>query len=296
MNQTSPADSREPIVIECPDGYRLHGSSFAARADVERGATVIVCPAIGVRQRFYWSFAGALAEAGYRVLSLANRGMGVSLAGEERRWPHALRQWGEVDLPAIIDHARRTRPEHRLFVVGHSMGGQLVGLTEALFELDGVVTVAATAAYWGNWGFPENVGILSWYLVMPVLGRLLPRFPAERFRLGPDIDARLMRDWVRWGRQRDYLWAERFGLDSYLETYRGRVLAWSFADDRFGSTAAVEALHRRFVAADVQRRHVAPREIGVPRLGHFGYFRPRLGAALWRETIDWLEADSRSES
>jgi predicted alpha/beta hydrolase len=281
-------ERRSPLTLDCPDGYALHGSLFTPRPGAERGVTVIVCPAIGVRQRFYWAFAAALADAGFHVLSLANRGMDVSLAAEDRPWPHELRHWGEVDLPAIVAHARAARPGDRLFVVGHSMGGQLVGLSDSLLALDGVVTVAATAAWWGHWSFPANVGILAWDLAMPVLGRIFPRFPAERLRLGPDIDARLMRDWVRWGRDRDYLFAERFGLPSHLDRYRGRVLAFSFSDDPFGSRAAVDALHRRFTAAELVERHVAPAEVGARRLGHFGYFRRAAGEPLWRETIAWM--------
>jgi predicted alpha/beta hydrolase len=30
-------------------------------------------------------------------------------------------------------------------------------------------------------------------------------------------------------------------------------------------------------------------ELGEKSIGHFGFFRERFRASLWRETVDWLE-------
>jgi len=53
------------LCVAPADGYALHGEFFApGRA---RGATVIIAPAIFVRQRFYLAFAAHLAERGFFV-------------------------------------------------------------------------------------------------------------------------------------------------------------------------------------------------------------------------------------
>jgi len=280
--------SPAPLVVRCADGYGLRGTTFAPTGERERNATVIVCPAILVRERFYHPFAAFLAQRGFRALTIANRGQGLSLAAETRVWDHRLRHWGERDLPAMIDYAATTRPGDRLYVVGHSMGGQLVGLSDAVHRLDGIVTVAATAAWWGHWPCPTNLGILGWYHLATALTTALPVWPTDRLGLGPAVDARLVRDWVTWGRHRDYL-AGPFGLDLHMAAYRGRLLVYSFADDEhFGCRPAVEAIHRPYERAAVTHHHVDPRQVGVPRLGHFGYFRERVGTSLWEQTIAWL--------
>jgi predicted alpha/beta hydrolase len=38
-----------------------------------------------------------------------------------------------------------------------------------------------------------------------------------------------------------------------------------------------------------ETRKLAPRELGVKSIGHFGFFRERFRDSLWRETADWLE-------
>ncbi len=254
----------------------------------QRDGTVIVCPALFVRQRFYQAFSAHLAQQGFDTITFANRGMGESLAGETRRWRHRLRDWGEVDLPAVIAHVKDARPTERLFVVGHSMGGQLVALSDSVHRLDGIVTVAATAAWWNHWPFPANLGILAWYRLATLLSHGLRVFPAARLGLGPNVSADLVRDWVTWGQHRKYLGGP-FGLRPQMATYRGRLLVYSFADDEFGCQAAVAALHRHYRQADVTQRHVHPRQIGAARIGHFGYFRSQVGPPLWQQTIEWLD-------
>ena len=34
---------------------------------------------------------------------------------------------------------------------------------------------------------------------------------------------------------------------------------------------------------------VSPRELGVSRIGHFGFFRPDRRDTLWRGAAEWLE-------
>ena len=248
-----------------------------------------MCPAIFVRQRFYADFAAFLARRGLRALTFTNRGMGVSLAAEPPGWTHRLRDWGEQDLPAMIAHARASYPHDRIYAVGHSMGGQLIALSDAVHSVEGIVTVASTAAWWGHWPFPENVAILAWYCAVPLIGRIVPRFPASWIGLGPDVSASLVRDWARLGRHRRYLFAPSAGLRPSMASYRGRVLAYSFADDeRLGCRRAVEALHRHYIRAELTHRHIDPKELGQRRVGHFGFFRRGVGRQLWDRTIAWI--------
>jgi len=272
-------------VVTCNDGYALQAVVFEPRG--ERRSTVIVCPAIFVARDYYARFAADLARRGHRVVIYDNRGVGESLRAETRPWEHRLRDWGERDLPAVIAWARSTGEGDRLFVVGHSMGGQVVALSEAVHQLTGIVTVAATAAWWGNWPFPTNLGILGWYCLVPVIGRAIPKFPADRLGLGPDVSSALVRDWARWGRHPRYLLGP-FGMRPHMHAYRGRLLVYSFTDDRLASHRAVRSLHASYTSAEVRRRRVDPATVGAERIGHFGFFRPRVGGRLWEETAAWL--------
>ena len=57
MNDTDAKTlSPEPVALSCADGQRLQGHFFAARGDAV-AAPVLISPATGVRQQFYWRFA-----------------------------------------------------------------------------------------------------------------------------------------------------------------------------------------------------------------------------------------------
>ena len=278
----------EPLTMQCSDGYVLQGRMFSPRGRA-RGATVIVCPAIFVRQRFYASFAAYLARQGFCAVTFDNRGMGRSLAAELPGWEHHLNHWGERDLPAVMARARSENPGHRLFVVGHSMGGQLVGLSPAVHGLAGIVTVAATSAWWGHWAFPMNLAILVWFGLVPLLGRVVDPLPASALGLGPDVASALVRDWARWGRHQCYIHGP-FGMRPCMGDYREHVLALAFTDDQhLGCGRAVEALHGHYTRAELDIRHVDPHQLGVDQLGHFGYFREATGRILWEQTVAWME-------
>ncbi len=284
----SPPPSPPTISIPCDDGYQLQGKLFQPTDGPPPRATVIVAPALLVRQRFYFRYARHLCSRGLRAITFANRGMGESLAAETRPWTHRLRHWGERDLPAVIRHARGLADGATpLFLVGHSMGGQVIGLSPTLHQLDGVITVAATSAYWGHWRAPVAQGIRLWYRTALLLTRLLSTFPADRLGLGPNTDSALVRDWVSWGLHPDYL-AGPFGHDLHMADYRGRLLVYSFTDDAYGARAAVDDLHRHYRAAHVTRRQVDPRHLGISSLGHFGFYRKE-GHRLWDEVEQWME-------
>jgi len=273
--------------VLCADGYRLQGHWH--RPSTATGLTVVLAPAMLVREGFYGRLASWLADQGVHTLTFDYRGAGTSLAAETERWSHRLEHWGQRDLSAVIGAARRARPDDRVALIGHSMGGQIIGLTPALHDLEAVVTVAATAAWWGHWPRPERWGIRAWYHVLPVLGRALPIFPAGRFGLGPDTASTLVRGWAKWGRHPDYLYGP-FGLRHHTADYTGRVLAYRFSDDiSFGCARAVEALHRPFGQADLRIEALDPADHGLESLGHFGWFRAR---SLWPAMLTWLRRGS----
>jgi hypothetical protein len=63
----------------------------------------------------------------------------------------------------------------------------------------------------------------------------------------------------------------------------------SFTDDAMMSRKAI-ALHAdNFRSADIEHRHIAPSDFGLDEINHFGFFRPAIGAAMWRPTLDWLD-------
>ena len=68
MSETRPQDAAtlrpDPVTLACADGQRLQGHFFPARGGIA-AAPVLISPATGVRQQFYWRFADWLASQGH---------------------------------------------------------------------------------------------------------------------------------------------------------------------------------------------------------------------------------------
>jgi predicted alpha/beta hydrolase len=50
----------------------------------------------------------------------------------------------------------------------------------------------------------------------------------------------------------------------------------------------VELLCTGFTATKPEVISITPTQAGATRIGHFGFFRPELRDALWRDSADWL--------
>lgn len=249
---------------------------------------IVLAGAMGVPRGYYRHFAAFLHGRGYNVLTFDYRGVGDSAPERLRGCTARLWDWGAHDLPAVLDAARAERPR-RLFVVGHSVGGQLLGLSTDQ-SITRVALVASQSGWLGHWPWPERLAVLPlWHAVIPVSTRLLGYFPGALMGMGVDLPAGVAAEWAAAARHPDYLWripeaAERF------QAFKAPVLAIALADDRLYAPAeAVRALASRY-GGPSEVLVLEPSEIGQRRVGHFGFFKPGLEAG-WERLLAWLDHD-----
>ncbi|MEM1414462.1 MAG: alpha/beta fold hydrolase [Myxococcota bacterium] len=273
----------EEIVIPARDGYPLAASLF--RPAEPTGRVVVVSSATAVRRRFYRRFACALAEAGYATLTYDYRGIGDSAPPSLRGFDARVRDWVEKDMSAVVDHARDALRPDKLFLVGHSVGGQLAGLLESTEDLDGMITLSSQSGHWRMQGGEQKAMVfLHTHLTLPLLTRLYGYMPWSSWASGEDLPKGAALEWARWCRMRNYLLDDAtLPLERYA-LFRAPVLAYSIGDDKWGTPRSVDAMMGAYPV--LERRHVEPE--GKP-LGHFGWFRDE---RLWGDAIAWLDARS----
>jgi predicted alpha/beta hydrolase len=251
---------------------------------------VLVVPATGVVRRLYDPFARFLAAEGFAVLTWDWRGTGESRPSSLRGFVATMTDWATLDLRAALSWASERAAGGPLLALGHSFGGQCLGLAPGAEGLRTAVTVAAQSGWWGHWPAPARYRYAAlWFALMPGITRALGYFPARRFGLGEDLPRGVALQWARWCRSPRYL-----GDYSGHRELRFPILALGFADDAYAPRAAVEALHREYGGV-VEHRHLRPADLGVDRVGHFGFFKPGL-PALWRSVAEWLRESSRLTS
>jgi predicted alpha/beta hydrolase len=277
----------EPTDVEIParDGFALGGTLY--RPDTESRRTVVINPAIAVPGRFYRHFAAGLAEAGYTALTWDYRGVGASKTGSLRGFSATVRDWIFQDMAGVVDWVAAELGPRRIYLVGHSLGGQVAGLLDNADQIDGMATMSAQSGYWGHqyreW---KVIALLHAYLTLPLLSRVFGYGPWGMFGPGENLPKRAALDWAGWCRHREYVLGDiSLPLERYQQ-FTAPVLAYSFGDDKWGQPRSVDAMMCAY--PKVEHRHVEPADFGLEAIGHVGYFRPA-SKALWQDTIAWFD-------
>lgn len=280
--------SGEPLDIEAKDGCPLGATHFQPPDRIAPKGAVSIQPATGVPQQYYAKFAAFLASRGFAVLTFDYRGIGRSLRGPLKHSRARMRDWGTLDAPAALDFLEKTHSGAKRLVIGHSFGGQAIGLLPRPERIAAAMVVGSQSGYWRNW--PPLGRLWIWpvtHLVLPTLPRLLGYQPMSIVGLGEDLPAGVAMEWARWCRNPRYLVGD-LGVQAEYARFSAPLLAYSITDDRFAPPAAVQALLELFPAARSEIRSVSPGDLGVPRIGHFGFFRERFRNTLWHEAAEWL--------
>ncbi|MCV2358314.1 alpha/beta hydrolase [Paucibacter sp. TC2R-5] len=283
-----------PLQLRCADGRLLNACWYepdAAAGPVR--AVAVVSPAMAVASSFYRGFAEWLSRRGYAVLSYDYRGIGANLQGPLRREGAGLRDWARLDMAAALRAADKRRLlEQReqghaigLLAIGHSFGGNAVGLAPGFEQVDALLGVAAQAADWRFWaGLQRAKAALFFHALLPGLSHAFGHAPAwllgARAEGLPKLAAL---DWARWGRRKGYMFTDP-ALAGELGYHRftGPVHLWNVSDDSlFGPGPAVDHLGKQFSSARVARHTLDPKALGLRAIGHFGMFRRELGERIW---------------
>jgi predicted alpha/beta hydrolase len=281
----------EPTAIPAADGFILAATRYEPVANPTK-TVVVINSATAVPQRYYRSFATFLAEQGYTTITYDYRGIGGSRPTSLRGFVAGARDWVLSDMAGVIDWVHATSAPERLFLVGHSYGGQTAGLLPNSGRVDAMVTSSSQSGYWALQGGFQKVAVaFHTHVTLPVLARLFGYVPWSRFSSAEDLPKEFALEWAAWCRRPGYLLDDRtLPLERFAQ-FRAPVLALSFADDTWGTRLAVDAMMRAYPR--VERRHITPADAGLRAIGHFGFFRSQ-SAALWPDIVAWLERSSAS--
>jgi len=299
----------ELIHLKCADNYPLVASLYSVKNSAKETTfkpkgMVILASAIGVPDRYYKRFATYIRDQGLHCITFNYRGTGSSMAEDK---PHNVRleDWGKLDTETVIQFAE-TYLEHNtsptderpasknlpLHFIGHSIGGQLIGLTPASKRLSSLVLIASSSPFWKRWAFPRNLGILvTARLLIPAFSAFRNEFPAQSLGLGSlKFPTSTAKQWAKWMGQPDYLFNTKFSLDT--STYAALdqpLLAYGFKDDKIAPEVNINHLLEHFPNTQITRRFIDPEALDAGPIGHSGFFKDAFKETLWQDTIDWLQ-------
>ena len=287
----------DDITFPAKDGYSLGGTLFLPRG-AKRHA-VLISSATAVPRQIYKGFASYLAGRGSAVLTYDYRGTGdsrqKSLVGYNKSkslagFQASISDWAALDAAAAVTWMRDRYNGLPLGYVGHSFGGQALGLLPNNTEIARALLIASQAGYWGLMTSPERYRVYALLNFVGVpLTRLLGYAPG-RMGLGLDLPKGVFLQWVRWVMSKRYMFDDpTLEALANFPNYRGALRALCISDDPWATRPAVDLLCSGFTSITPDIDTITPSDVGVARIGHFGFFRSQHRDMLWRGAAEWLE-------
>jgi predicted alpha/beta hydrolase len=274
------------IRFPAADGFMLGATLFLPRG--ARTHAVLINSATAVPRKIYRGFASYLAGRGCAVLTYDYRGTGDSRPKSLAGFPATMADWAALDVAAAVDWMR-ARYAMPLGFVGHSFGGQALGLIPNNVEVSRALLVAAQAGTWRLMTKPERYRI---YALLACVGVPLTHalgYAPGRVGLGLDLPKGVFLEWAKWVTSDRYFFDDpRLRALANFPRYRGALRAMSFSDDPWATPPAVEMLCDGFTSTRPDIHVIEPIEAGANKIGHFGFFRPEHRDTLWRGAAEWL--------
>ena len=280
----------ERVTIPAADGRPLPARLYSPAGSGEPRCTVLISTAMAVPQIYYADFARYLAAQGMRVITYDYRGMGEDAPRSLRGFDASVTTWAEKDYNAALRYAKASAGHGPLFVVGHSLGGQLPGLLPDHHLIDGLLTVGSGSGYWREnaWALKRRVPLM-WYGLVPLLTPLFGYWPGARLNMVGNLPRGVISEWRRWCMHPDYVCDARGRrIEAHYPEVRFPIFSISFTDDEYLSETSIRRLHERYRRAPVEYRRIDPREFGLERVGHFGFFKKQFETTLWPQALGWI--------
>ena len=198
--------------------------------------------------------------------------------------------WAERDITAAIENQKARYPDLPLFVVGHSVGGQLVALAKNTELVAGVASIGSSTGTWQKMtGSLRWISAAMWYGIVPATTRTLGYAPTKKLRWGEDLPAGVAREWSLWCKSDDYFLPHLTGAQvARVASFKKPWLALSFTDDPIANERTVGALLRMYASLVPTERCISPAEIGATEIGHLGFFS-QSRRELWHHVADYFD-------
>lgn len=275
----------ERLTLKCQDDYLLSARFYPTQALNKQPLPILLCPATGITAKFYHSFCTWLTTQGYDVLSFDFRGIGESLHGHVKDSTASIVQWGQLDIPAAINALLAKTQAEQLILLGHSAGGQLLGIAHNYAKVAKVVAIASsTGNLRGLKGRTKLLAPVMFHAIFPIARVSLGYGPTQAIGMGENLPKDVAREWAQFCSKPGYVInAVGKQIDPSLDYHHyiqcPITSIWA-TDDEIASEANVKDLLRLYPNANTKIVALEPKQYGHKAIGHMLMFK-RSHQNLW---------------
>lgn len=285
-------NKKQNIIITCQDNFEIAGTLYQPKA---AKAAVMIAPATGIKRHFYDSFATHLSEHGYGVICFDNRGIGDSTKGHINQINASLISWGTSDMTAVMQTLKSYFPDLSHHIVGHSAGGQLIGLMENALEVKSFFNFASSSGSLGHMNYPFKL-TASFFLniFIPVSNLLFGQTNSHWVGMGQPLPKKVAAQWRKWCNSKGYVEAD-FGQEIKTHHYdeiKCPSLWLHATDDGIANLENVKDMTRIYSQSATQIQTLDPIKLNKKSLGHMGFFCSK-NKDLWNIAVDFFDENSK---
>jgi len=272
----------QQINIEARDGYVLSATLFEPAASGK--GVVQIQGGVGIPQTTYAPLASFLVENGYTVLTFDYRGIGGSAPAQLKGFDATIVDWGKLDMTGVFDWVIKKYPDADKTILGHSIGGQVVGLMDNCDQIDQLIFVACSTGYWRDMSAPDRWAVpLAWYGYVPLAVSLLGYANAKAIGWGENLPKGVVMQWRKWCINTNYFEVDFDTVFApvYFNQVKAPLHCLYLSDDPVANDVTVRQLMQHYDHAEVTLEKIDPGAAGLKKIGHSGYFLEQSGKSLW---------------
>ena len=243
---------------------------------------LIISSATGVKQAYYQKFAQYAADRGITVITFDYQSIGGSRNKPVKDYQIEAADWSRNDLEGVIQYVMSHYPDARKVILGHSIGGQLIGLAKSAPLMDQLVLVAAQSGYWKYWkGFGKVKMWFNWYVLFPAVLWAFGYLKAKQFSSMENLPYHVANQWRNWGKHVNYLMSDPSITEKFYHHIQADLTAFSIDDDDLAPRGAVQWMTSQYRNASSKSIHLKPEDFQTNKIGHFGVFKEKFQETIW---------------
>jgi len=265
----------ENLTISCADGYSLSARFYQAKCQTQN-LPILVCPATGITQSFYHHFIEWLSEQGSSVLVFDFRGIGASLYGPLHKSSASIQDWGQLDIPAAIETLLTKTGHQQVILLGHSAGGQLLGIVSNYDKVAQVIAVSGSTGHVkGLTGRTKVMAPIMFNIVFPISNTLKGYGATKMLGMGENLPKNVAKQWAEFCRKPGYVMnaVGKTIFEHYHSNIQCPITVYWASDDEIATQVNVKDLLRLYPNAKVNAIELNPQQHGHKIIGHMSMFR-----------------------
>jgi len=274
---------QQNILIETRDGFKLSATIRRPLTEI-KGVIQMNC-GTGIPQEVYSNLAIYLTQYGYVTVTFDYRGIGNSKPENLKGFEAKIEDWGILDMTGIFDWIINEFPDEKKIIIGHSMGGQLVGLMDNYQKIDKLILIASSTGYWKDMSSPYKWLMPPlWFLFIPLTTFIYGYANAKKMGQGENLPKGVAIQWRNWCVNPNYFddHFQKSNTSLFFDKLRIPLKSIQIKDDPIANEITSNKILKYYKIANIEIEKISPEQLGVKKIGHTGFFSRKFKDTLWK--------------